>query len=245
MNKKYDKNDTRFKYTSKQLIKQVQENAKKVGGIPKSTSFKNRNAMLNRFGETWGDVLIASGIMPEKKYTKEELLEQIREKTKELGKVPACRYFEHKNAFISQFGSYGNAVIQAGFTPRNITRTDEELLESIRILSEKICDTPTVRNYYSEYGSETVITKRFGSWNKALVLAGLTARKTTGKRKGLKRNRIISDEELILIVQQEAERFGRTPKASDMNKYISIIIKRFGKWSKFIALAGLKCRYKV
>lgn len=78
--------------------------------------------------------------------------------------------------------------IRKNFAKRNIiisckklTYTDEELLNSIRLFVEKYERVPQIRDFEkSSFPNRETIKDRFGSWNKAIELAGFTANYNNG-----------------------------------------------------------------
>lgn len=108
--------------------------------------------------------------------------------------------------------------------------TDEELLEDIRRSASAIGrDTITIAEY-EKMGKvhQSTIQRRFGSWTKALKLAGLQpSRSKIG----------ISDEELFENIKLMWINLGRQPRYSEVKSPNSQFSagtyeKRFGTWSK-------------
>lgn len=118
-----------------------------------------------------------------------------------------------------------------------IRYTDEELLEYLRLFNKEKGRTPKTRDFYDniKYPSSEVYRKRFGSWNKALVLAKLQVIRPTN----------ISDEELLESLIHFSEENGRSPKKAEFNnnsRYpnYSMYQRRFGSWSNSLRVAGLR-----
>jgi hypothetical protein len=110
--------------------------------------------------------------------------------------------------------------------------TDTEILTDLKAVASKL-DSPTVSMpQYKQHGKydETNISRRFGSWNQALVAAGLP----------LSNEINISDQRLfenILILWQH---FGRQPRRSELAAAPSVISqspynRRFGSWTAALA----------
>jgi hypothetical protein len=122
--------------------------------------------------------------------------------------------------------------------------SDEELIADLRHVAEFLKTEHIPRNQYIKHGnySNATQTRRFGSWNKALLRAGLNAIQkgfplTIGTR--------VSDEELIADLRRVAE-FLATENVT-LNQYIKHgkfspkpQISRFGTWNKALLRAGLK-----
>jgi len=115
------------------------------------------------------------------------------------------------------------------FVPYREKTNDDELLSDLVECAHKIgADTISVRKYreVGKYGVDA-ITRRFGSWNKALVKANLQIG-----------NRQFETEELFENLEKVWDIKGRQPSYNDMNnKNISAIssgtyCRRFGTWNK-------------
>lgn len=106
--------------------------------------------------------------------------------------------------------------------------TDAELLDDLRSIAERR-GTPSVsRPQYSQHGKygATTIHTRFGSWNKALVAAGLP----------LIHENDIPDERLFENLLVLWQHFGRQPRRNDLAHEPSKISqhpynRRFGSWT--------------
>lgn len=137
----------------------------------------------------------------------------------------------HGSTIGRRFGSWSKALQKAGLDVAIYVNArdanDEKLLNDLKrvaILLNKI--TVTHEEYCSNgrYHWSTFI-KRFGSWNKAIELAGLDftiARNTT-------------DEELFQNILHVWEKLGRQPAYKEMHKPLSKYsgkpyVTRFGSW---------------
>jgi len=110
---------------------------------------------------------------------------------------------------------------------RNIP--DEELIEDLLRVAKEGGKNKVTIDEYNERGRfhNTTLTRRFGSWLKALEKAGLE--KT--------RNLNISNEELFENLVEVWTNLGKQPKYSDLTKEVSqyssaTYEKRFGTWRK-------------
>ena len=181
-------------------------------------------------------------------YSKEELIEQVRKLADELGRTPMEREFDEDRRTAGaatvqkRFGSWNAFLREAGLDIlRMVNYSDEELIEQIRAMAKKLGRTPTRREYDNnpETASTTTIATRFGSWNKALALAGLNANYEWVA---------YSKEELIEQVQKMAEELGRTPTIDEFRKNPNTgsnyqVLKFFAEWNDFIRAAGLKVSF--
>lgn len=108
--------------------------------------------------------------------------------------------------------------------------SDEELCEDLRKVARQLGRKTVTISEYNEHGiaHATTITRRFGSWPKALEDAGLNP----------SRSRIgITDDELYENLRKVWMSIGRQPRLSEMKHPISeysggTYEKRFGRWSQ-------------
>ncbi len=113
--------------------------------------------------------------------------------------------------------------------PHHRNVSDQELINDLaRVASDTNASAVTI-DTYNEKGRfhATTLTRRFGSWFKALELAGL--KKT--------RNLNISNEMLFQNLVEVWTKLGHQPKYSDLSKDVSLYSsgtyeKRFGTWRK-------------
>lgn len=87
--------------------------------------------------------------------------------------------------------------------------------------------------------TRTIITRRFGSWNNALLAAGLPTLDEI--RRGSNVPKYTKDD-LIRILRDFANENGRTPKMSDFRKgspSVSTFFAYFGTWNNALEQAGL------
>lgn len=137
-------------------------------------------AYQNEFG-SWCDAIRSIGHKPvqERRGPEEVLLEAIRDLADELGRVPAAPEMDEKGAYsqrtcANRFGSWSNAVLEAGFEPVGQPKIGtSELLAEIDRLASRLGHLPTVKEMNSE-GQYHVGTysDRFESWQQAKRHAG-------------------------------------------------------------------------
>jgi hypothetical protein len=116
-----------------------------------------------------------------KRYTDEQILEELRASAERLGRSPTMKEFAadsqahvHPQTAIEHFGSWNAAKRAAGLMPRRFA-TKEELLEQLRRLGAEVGRTPTARDLderRSTYPSKSLYWHTFGSLSRALRDAG-------------------------------------------------------------------------
>jgi hypothetical protein len=116
-----------------------------------------------------------------KRYTDEEIVQQLTDCAARLGRSPSMREFSadpetsvHPQTVIEHFGSWNAAKRAAGLVPRRFA-TKEELLHLLKELGEKLGRTPTARDLDEHRGSmpsKSLYWHTFGSLTSALREAG-------------------------------------------------------------------------
>ncbi|MSO95358.1 MAG: hypothetical protein EXQ81_06135 [Thermoleophilia bacterium] len=116
-----------------------------------------------------------------RRYSDEQILEQLRASAERLGRSPTMREFAadpeaglHPQTVIEHFGTWNAAKRAAGLTPRRFISRDE-LLEQLRRLGEELGRTPTARDldtHRKQMASKSLIWHTFGSLTAALREAG-------------------------------------------------------------------------
>ena len=116
-----------------------------------------------------------------KRYSDEEIVEQLLACAHRLGRSPSMREFSadpetsvHPQTVIEHFGSWNAAKRAAGLVPRRFA-TREELLSQLRDLGERLGRTPTARDldeHRRSMPSKSLYWHTFGSLTNALREAG-------------------------------------------------------------------------
>ena len=148
-----------------------------------------------------------------RRYTDEQILEQLRASAERLGRSPTMREFAadgqagmHPQTVIEHFGTWNAAKRAAGLTPRRFISRDE-LLEQLRELGAELGRTPTARDLDANrrrMASKSLIWHTFGSLSAALREAGFDVP--------------VGDEKLERAVAQGAvlaRSLGRLPRMAD------------------------------
>ena len=90
--------------------------------------------------------------------------------------------------------------------PRPPSRSDPEILDALRQWTQAHSKAP-LSTEWDRSPDAGVISKRFGSWNTALLAAGLEPRVIRG--------RDWTDEEILTGLQRLADDLGRHPRSTD------------------------------
>jgi hypothetical protein len=148
-----------------------------------------------------------------RRYTDDEILEQLRAAAARLGRSPTMREFAadpdasvHPQTVIEHFGTWNAAKRAAGLYPRRFL-TRDELLEQLRDLGSELGRTPTARDLSERrrsFPSASLYAHTFGSLANALREAGFEV--------------LQGEERLERAIEQGVELargLGRLPKMAD------------------------------
>jgi hypothetical protein len=148
-----------------------------------------------------------------RRYTDEQILDELRDAAERAGRTPTMREFAadsktsvHPQTVVEHFGSWNKATRSAGLVPRRFA-TRAELLRLLRELGEELGRVPTARDLDERRGrlpSKSLIWHTFGSLTAALREAGFDVP--------------VGEERLERSVEQGAalaRRLGRLPKFAD------------------------------
>ena len=169
--------------------------------------------------------------------SRQELLAELDRLATEID-APPTKSAMNKYGKFSAFGSWADAVSEAGFQPNSPKEKipEEELLEELQRLADLLETTPTATDM-NDQGSyrATTYQERFGSWNEAVEAVGLDHNP---------KSPWIPEEELITELKQLAGDVGKTPSYSDMEEHGTYTAEtyknRFGSWSEAVATANLE-----
>lgn len=188
-------------------------------------------------------------------YSEEELLADLISLAEILGYTPQESDInkaskEGKNASLGpyqrNFGSLTNALVRAGLPLHRVFRTDEELLDDVIALAEKLDITPTARDISAaskrgECASLETYRRRLGKHNDVLRKAGLPVNKHGVSVKQTTKKDLIRDLKLL------AQELGRTPRAKEVSACCSAgkcssvptYVDWFGSFNNALQAAGL------
>ena len=115
--------------------------------------------------------------------------------------------------------------------PKNAPVSSEELLKDLQFIAKKLNTKILSQSLYSKYGryNPTTFSRRFGTWNKALVEANLSLSNTLN----------YSDDELFENILNVWQKKGTQPTQRDMKSSMSKIspspyYRRFNTWTTTI-----------
>jgi hypothetical protein len=148
-----------------------------------------------------------------RRYSDEEILEELRACAERLGRSPTMKEFGadpgtqvHPQTVIEHFGSWNKAKRAAGLVPRRFA-TRDELLGLLRELGQRLGRVPTAKDVDANRGwipSKSLYWHTFGSLTNALREAGFDVP--------------VGEERLERAIEQGAAlavRLGRLPKFND------------------------------
>lgn len=175
-----------MKYDTNELVEELIRLENELGRPPTSTEMNEIGAYSsetyrNRFG-SWEEAIEYTGIDYKHPLavTEEELIDELLETFNELGRVPASSEVDDvlgytRATYSKRFGSYKNAVEEAGLSYPNTRKIPEEdLIDELQFIAAILKDRPVkaAMDECGEYSSNTYL-RRFGSWDNALEAAGL------------------------------------------------------------------------
>ncbi|MEP6910542.1 MAG: hypothetical protein ABI896_08950 [Actinomycetota bacterium] len=148
-----------------------------------------------------------------KRYSNEEILEQLRACAERLGRSPTMREFEqdeettvHPQTVIQHFGSWNDAKRQAGLVPRRFAEP-ADLILLLRNLGDELGRPPTAKDldeHRASMPSKSLYWHMFGSLKNALREAGFDVP--------------VGEERLERAIEQGVvitRKIGRLPKFAD------------------------------
>ena len=242
------------KYKDKYLLDSLKLLAKKIERTPTIEDVKiskdcpNPSTYRDHFG-SYIQAIKKIGLESDKKYyTKEDLINSLRKLYNKFGRAP--RYdkdFGIKNnmpsskTFGKRFGSFNNALRLAGIpiTKEYKRYNNNKLITILKLFAKKIGKTPRRKDFYYNKNMPDPNTYKikFGSFNKAIKLAGLEINNS--------KFFYYTNKELLNLLTKISKKLGRTPNNYDfkhMKELPSMWIyhKRFGSYTNAVLEVGLK-----
>lgn len=169
----------------------------------------------------------------------DNILVQIIELAEENDGIASLRHYvdsrrtPYLNVVLETFGTWNNAVAIVDYVPYiqyDVTLQQEDLLRLIKDLYEESLNQISIDDFKQEYGESSLkkINSLFGTWNQALVYAGITPLKTQPK--------IYSKSEMITNVKALFNKRSQKPLSKDLymesrtEPSLSVLLEEFGSW---------------
>ncbi len=180
-------------YTKDQAIQLLKQKAAQLGRNPTTAEvcgqpgFPHYDTFKRHFG-SWEGALAAAGLdLVGIDLSDDKLIELLQRKAEQLGRTPRRREIDDDRTMPSSslyrkhFGSWQAAVERAGLRTTRAKRTDfssltqEAAIKLLQDKANKIGRTPSKTDFDQDPSlpNATVIARRFGSWNEALIAANL------------------------------------------------------------------------
>ena len=198
--------------------------------------------IVKKFG-SWNKALVEAGIYEsedENALSKEKIIEQLREHYLKNPNISIESFKKDKSACSpttvrNKFGSWTNALIEAGIYIREEEKLSEEKI--VKQLKQHYLKnlSITVRSFNDdkEVCSSTTVIRMFGSWEKALILAGIYEEKLL--------------KEKMKIIEQLKKHYLKnlsiTQKSFEADKSVcsyNTVKNKFGSWNNALLEAGIK-----
>jgi len=182
------------KYTKQELIENLIKISEELGRAPRirHLTYPSLEAYKRVFG-SWSNALKAAGFTPldQSKYTKERLIGILKQIYAKTGKAPTSKMLPSLNncpgiqVFKSRFGSWSNALKQAGIPISRTRYTKEELIGFLKKRHAETKQVPSKNeiNSLKGYPDSSTFRTQFGSWNNAIIAAGFEPNKPGSEKK--------------------------------------------------------------
>lgn len=137
------------------------------------------------------------------------------------------------------------------FELRRLARncSSEEIISEVKRVGSLIKTDVMIQDDFNKYAkvSSSTVRKRFGSWKKALIAAGLEHRCADRPEFKKAKNRKLTDKEIITELQRIAKLIGKESitmedfiKNSSVEIHPESVRRRFGSWANLMEKAELK-----
>lgn len=229
-------------YSDEELLEDIRAVAAIVERAPSIQEYRDHGeyaaTTITRRFDSWQDAVARAGFEPHGADTEiptAELLAELRRLADEHGDRPTVELMNDEgqywvSTYRRRFGSWTNALTDAGFEPADARTTarisEEQLLAALNEMAAARGATPTFQEMERDgaYSPRTYVD-RFGSWNDALGAAGLEPR-GSGK---------VSDADLLDDLRRLRNELGTQPVADDVRERgeysLATYQRRFGSWS--------------
>lgn len=182
----------KLRYTDDELVGALCQAGDELGRVPTRDEldalkgYPGSHTYVSRFG-SWDDALRAAGYRPPKRgYTDDELLRALKRAAKRLGRTPrvsdmdAMADLPGHEVYRQRFGSWVRSLELAGLEVEHVHQySHEELVSHLREIADEVGRKPRSTDLRGRKGRPDPATylKEFGTWQNALLGAGLIDRK--------------------------------------------------------------------
>jgi predicted GIY-YIG superfamily endonuclease len=169
-----------------ELLRELKSVAERIDETPTQRQLRefsdiDPSIIVKRLG--WNNALKKAGLEINKihKIKKSELISEIQRVASIIGKPPKRDELEEHSeyswsVFVKRFGSYNDAIREAGFEPENLRKVPrDELIKELNRISDELGRPPSANKYRAletKFSLGPYITE-FGTWNEALGVSGL------------------------------------------------------------------------
>jgi hypothetical protein len=202
------------------------DRAARAGRCAGNKVFVNTCGTLTQLREAAG-----FGKEPRRKYSRSQLLEQLKRLAATLGRPPlvkelitACREGTCADiqTFQRWFGTYNAALKAAGLRIRPTSFSREQLIQMLQALARELGHRPTVKEVNQaklrgECASAPTYDNYFGNMSSALRAAGLDGmQKRVAPRKPRKPRKLHTRDQMVQQLRRLGEMLGRPPRQMDV-----------------------------
>lgn len=238
-------------YTDQELIDRLWDYYYTYDKVPttrelkKNKQYPNPQTYSNHFG-SYKNALVIANLYKYRKdkynfdvktYSNKELLNLLKSFVNDIGYIPSVDELDNNkslpchNVYYNRFGSLENAYKLIGYKydRANCNKSDEELLQDLKTLYEVSGIVPEYRDIQTNLNfSGKVYVARFGGWYETLEKAGIPY---------TKRNKFLTDEEIIKEWEILKNELGRVPACKEFDLIYSIWW-RWGSYYDFLVDYG-------
>jgi hypothetical protein len=150
----------RRRYTDEEILEELRASADRLGRSPTMREFArdpdarvHPQTVIEHFG-TWNAAKRTAGLFPRRFLTREELLAQLRDFGKELGRAPTARDLAARrrslpstSLYAHTFGSLANALREAGFEVLQGEERLERAIEQGAMLARRLGHLPRMADW--------------------------------------------------------------------------------------------------
>lgn len=222
-------------FSKEDAIKLIQTQSKEMDTTPRFSELdKILQKEIRKHAWRYKSLLDDAGLIPEKinsgrktTFTKEDILEMIRNISHQLNGNLKTTDFPKYHLARKYFGSWKNALREAGVSIPETIINREEIIKQIKDIEQRTGETPLLKDLDQKYQKEI---KRYpGRYTTLLKEIGLEAQH---KEKYTK-------EDIETMLRQLINAWGEVPSFKDFPK--SYLIKQyFGTWENALATIGEK-----